>query len=47
MLTETGFTDIVIGEPVDTFGGAGGETNARAYQVYGYWFLARKPADSQ
>jgi hypothetical protein len=43
MLTEIGFTDIVIGEPVDTFGGAKGETNARAYEVYGYSFLARKP----
>ena len=47
MLTETGFPDITIGEPVDTFGGAGGETNARAYEVYGYPFLARKPADPE
>jgi hypothetical protein len=46
MLTEIGFTDIVIGKPVDTFGGAGGEPNARAYEVYGYSFLARRPADS-
>jgi hypothetical protein len=43
MLEEVGFTDIVIGEPVDTFGGAPGEKNARAYQVHGYAFLARKP----
>jgi hypothetical protein len=28
---------------VDTFGGAAGEKNARAYEVYGYPFLARKP----
>ena len=28
---------------VDTFGGAGGEANARAFEVYGYAFLARKP----
>jgi len=47
MLTEIGFTDIAIGEAVDTFGGAGGETNARAYEVYGYTFLARKPGDSR
>ncbi len=47
MLTEIGFTDIVIGEPVDTFGGAGGEKNARAFEVYGYSFLARNPARSQ
>ncbi len=45
MLGEIGFTDIAVGEPVDTFGGAGGEKNARAYEVYGYPFLARKPPD--
>ncbi|MGY1682178.1 hypothetical protein ACI78Z_15970 [Geodermatophilus sp. SYSU D01176] len=45
MLTDTGFTDIAIGDPVDTFGGAGGEPNARAYAVHGYSFLARKPTD--
>jgi hypothetical protein len=43
MLAEIGFTDIAVGEPVDTFGGAGGEKNARAYEVYGYSFLARRP----
>lgn len=43
MLDDIGFTDIAVGEPVDTFGGAGGETNARAYEVYGYSFLARRP----
>ena len=43
MLTETGFTDIEIGPPVDTFGGARGEANARSFEVYGYAFLARKP----
>jgi hypothetical protein len=42
MLTEAGFVDVVIGEPVDTFGGAGGERNARAYEVYGFAFLARR-----
>ncbi len=44
MLEEVGFTDVAIGPPVDTFGGAGGEQKARAYEVYGYAFLARKPA---
>jgi hypothetical protein len=44
MLTEIGFTDIVVGEPVDTFAEAGGEKNARTYEVYGYAFLARRPA---
>jgi hypothetical protein len=43
MLEQIGFVDVAIGEPVDTFGGAGGEVNARAYDVYGYAFLARKP----
>lgn len=43
MLEEIGFTDVVIGPAVDTFGGARGEANARAFEVYGYTFLARKP----
>jgi hypothetical protein len=43
MLEEIGFTEVRIGPPVDTFGGAGGEQKARAYQVYGYSFLAHKP----
>ncbi len=42
MLNEAGFADVVIGEPADTFGGASGEANARAYEVYGYAFLARR-----
>ncbi len=43
MLEEVGFVDVEISEPVDTFLGAGGEKNARSFQVYGYSFLARKP----
>ena len=43
MLEDSGFTDVVIGDAVDTFGGAHGEEKARAYEVYGYAFLARKP----
>ena len=43
MLTESGFVDIVIGPPTDTFGGAGGEDKARLFEVFGYAFLARKP----
>ena len=42
MLEETGFIDVQIGEGVDTFGGATGEEKARAYEVYGYAFLARR-----
>ncbi|MGY1704702.1 hypothetical protein ACI79C_09020 [Geodermatophilus sp. SYSU D00697] len=44
MLEHSGFTDIVIGEPADTFAGAGGEPNARAYEVFGFPFLCRRPA---
>ena len=43
MLEEIGFIDVEIGEPYDTFGGAGGEENARTFEVYGYTFMARKP----
>ena len=43
MLAETGFIDIRIGKPYDTFGEARGEKKARLFDVYGYTFLARKP----
>jgi hypothetical protein len=43
MLEDTGFVDVMIGEAVDTFGGAAGEAKARAYEVYGYAFLAVRP----
>jgi len=42
MLEQTGFSDVVIGEPVDTFGGAAGESNARTFDVFGFTFLARR-----
>lgn len=42
MLEDSGFTEIVIGDAVDTFGGAGGQDKARTYDVYGYAFLARR-----
>ena len=44
MLQDSGFTDVAIGEAVDIFGGAKGEGNARAFAVYGYTFMARRPA---
>ncbi len=44
MMEDIGFNDIEIGPPVDTFGGAGGEKNARAFEVFGYAFRAVKPA---
>jgi len=43
MLEEIGFGAVRIGPPVDTFEGAGGEKNARRFEVFGYSFLARKP----
>ena len=43
MLDDSGFRDVRIGEACDTFGGATGEENARAFDVFGYAFLARRP----
>ena len=43
MLEDNGFAGVVIGPAVDTFGGAKGEGNARAFAVYGYAFMASKP----
>jgi hypothetical protein len=42
MLEKSGFVDVRCGPGWDTFGGARGEGNARAFEVYGYPFLARK-----
>jgi hypothetical protein len=44
MLEAAGFQSVVIGEPVDTFGGARGEASARTFEAYGYAFLARTRA---
>ena len=46
MLQDSGLTDVVIGKPVDTFGGAKGEDNTRAFDVHCYAFMARRPAES-
>ena len=43
MLAEIGFVDIEVGNKVDTFADASGEEKARAFEVYGYTFFARKP----
>jgi hypothetical protein len=43
MLEEAGFTGVRVGPPADTFGGAVGEEKARAFDVFGYPFLAYKP----
>jgi hypothetical protein len=45
MLQDRGFTDVAIGDPVDTFGGAQGEAKARAFEVYGYAFMACRPPE--
>ena len=44
MIADSGFIDVTIGPAVDTFCGAGGEDKARLFEVFGYTFLARKPA---
>ncbi len=44
MMSQTGFANIEVGPAVDVFGDAGGEPNARQFAVYGYAFLAHKPA---
>jgi arsenite methyltransferase len=40
---DAGFVAVAVGPPVDTFGGASGEGNARKFQVFGHSFLAHKP----
>jgi hypothetical protein len=42
MLEESGFSDVSVGPPVDTFGGAMGESKARAFDVYAYTFSAQR-----
>lgn len=44
VLEASGVVDVRIGATVDTFGGTPGEANARAFEVRGYPFGARKPA---
>ena len=40
-----GFAELVVGPPVDAFGGARGERNARRYAAFGHPFLAHKRKD--
>jgi hypothetical protein len=42
MLEQSGFEQVQVGPPVDTFAGARGEAKARQFDVHGYAFLARK-----
>ena len=46
MLEQSGFDQVRIGPAYDTFGGARGEPNARAFAVFGYAFLARSRGGS-
>jgi arsenite methyltransferase len=43
VMAGAGFVDIEVGPPIDTFGGAPGERNARSFEVFGYPFFAREP----
>jgi SAM-dependent methyltransferase len=43
VVRDTGFVAVEAGPPVDTFGGARGEANARRFEVFGRPLLARKP----
>ena len=43
MLLEVGFVEVEVGDPVDTFGGAGGEANARRFDVNGHAFRCLRP----
>jgi hypothetical protein len=42
MLEDSGFTQVRISEPFDTFAGAAGQENARAFDVYGFTFIAQR-----
>lgn len=42
LITSAGFGDVSVGLGTDTFGGAGGEPNARKFKVQGHTFRARK-----
>ncbi len=43
MIRGAGLTDVELGPPVDTFGGASGEGKAREFGTYGRPIRARKP----
>jgi SAM-dependent methyltransferase len=43
LVDDAGFTNVAVGLPTDTFGGAAGEGRARSFEVSGHTFRARKP----
>jgi SAM-dependent methyltransferase len=44
LITDAGFTEVAVGLATDTFGEAAGEERARAFEVFGHTFRARKPS---
>jgi arsenite methyltransferase len=44
LITDAGFAEVAVGLATDTFGDAAGEERARAFEVFGHTFRARKPA---
>ena len=44
MIKGVGLVGLRFGEPLDTYGGAPGEGNARTFGVQGYAFTASKPS---
>lgn len=44
MIAGAGLVEVEFGPLVDTFGGAGGEDEARMFGTYGYPIRARRPA---
>ncbi len=42
LISAAGFTQISVGLPTDTFGGAAGESRARSFEVFGHTFRAVK-----
>ena len=42
-IQDAGFDDLAVGLATDTFGGAAGESRARAFDVYAHTFRAVKP----
>lgn len=43
LIQDAGFAEPAVGLPTDTFGGAAGESRARAFDVYAHTFRAVKP----
>lgn len=44
-MRDAGLVDVEVGPPVDAFGDAPGETNARRFDVFAHVFMGRKPPE--